>query len=169
MYPIYRLCCACLGLALAASAASAERPGPEAEDWTPVATSVLEDTRGGFALNSGLMVSFGLERLVSLNGNVVSRTSLQVADLTRLSPEQAQQTRDALSSVKLIQNGHDNIYVGAAPGQLAGGTVVQNNLNDQVIRSQTVISASLNSLALLKALQFQQSLGDALAGAAGPH
>lgn len=169
MRQIYRLCCACVGIVLVATAAAAERAGAPGDDWVPVPAGELEQARGGFTLGNGLAVSFGLERLVSLNGNVVSRTSLQLADVSRWTAAQAEQTREALSSVKLIQTGHDNIYLGVTPAQMAGGIVIQNSLNDQVIRSQTVISASVNSLALLKALQFQQSLGDAIARATGAH
>jgi hypothetical protein len=169
MQQIHRLCCACAGLVLVASAAGAAPAGQVGEDWTAVSADVLEGTRGGFSFGSGLAISFGLERLVSLNGSVVSLTRLQVPDLSRLSAEQAEQTREALSSVKLIQAGDDNIYVRAAPGQTSGGTVIQNSLNDQVIRSQTVITASVNSLSLLQALRFEHSLAETIAGAASPH
>jgi hypothetical protein len=168
MHNIYRLWTG-LGLVLAAAAAGAAPPGQVTDDWTPVSAEVLDDTRGGFVLDSGLAVSFGLERLVSLNGNVVSRTSLQLPDVSRLTAEQAQQTREALSAVKLVQAGHDNIYLQSTPGQTLGATVIQNSLNDQVIRSQTVITASVNSLALLQALRLERSLVEAIATAASPH
>jgi hypothetical protein len=134
-----------------------------------VSADVLDAARGGFANGDGLTVSFGLERIVSLNGEVVARTSLQVPDISHLTAEQVRQTSEALSSVKLIQAGHDNIYTRSLPDQLSGTTVVQNSLNDQAIRTQTVINASANSLGLLQSLNFGRSLAEALAGAAGPH
>lgn len=124
---------------------------------------------GGFTLGGGLQVALGIERLVSINGNMVSRTLLQVPDMTRLNHEQARQTGEALASVQLIQNGHDNFYTAAMAPQMLGGTVIQNSLNDQLIRSQTVIHASVNSMGLFKTLNFQGSLGEAIARTAGPH
>jgi hypothetical protein len=158
-----------VGFVLATASASATPPAQDTDDWTPVSAEVLDDTRGGFVLDSGLSVSFGLERLVSLNGTVVSRLLLEIPDVSRLTAEQAQQTREALSAVKLIQAGHDNIYLQSTPGQALGATVIQNSLNDQVIRAQTVITASVNSLALLQALRLERSLVEAIAVSASPH
>jgi hypothetical protein len=154
------------GLALAAGSAAA---APPAADWSPVSAGVLDAARGGFTDSHGLAVSFGLERLVSLNGEVIARTSVQVPDISHLTAEQVRQTSEALSSVKLIQAGHDNIYTRSLPSPMSGATVVQNSLNDQAIRTQTVINASANSLALLQTLNFGRSLAEALAGSAGPH
>ena len=155
-----------LALAACGAQAAAATAGP-ADDWTAVGEEQLDQMRGGFSTPAGLQLSLGIERLVSINGNIVSRTSFDIANLNHLSAEQLQQTRDALSSIKLIQNGSDNIYqAGAAPGAI-GGLVIQNTLNDQLIRSQTVISSTVNSASLLKSLNFQGSLSDALTRAAG--
>lgn len=162
--------CACWALALAAWPVHGETtPSGLGEGWVPVAQSVLDQSRGGFTFDSGLKLTLGIERVVSINGDVVSRTSLQLTDISRLSADQARQTSDALSAVKLVQNGRDNIYLGAMSVQTLGGTVIQNSLDDQLIRTHTVIHSSVNSMALLKTLNFQGSLGDALARAAGPH
>jgi hypothetical protein len=169
---IHRLVRACLcaavgfgaGIASAGIAAAGEPAG-----WRPVDTAVLDSTRGGFTLGSGLVLSFGIERLVSINGNVVARTNVELADLGRLGSGPAPQTGAALSSVNLIQNGHDNIYADASAAASLGGLVIQNSHNDQAIRSQTVISASVNSMSLLKALNFQNSVGEALARSANPN
>ena len=162
--------CACWALALAAWPVHGETPPAGLGDgWAPVAQSVLDQSRGGFTFDSGLKLTLGIERVVSINGDVVSRTSLQLTDISRLSADQARQTSDALSAVKLVQNGRDNIYLGAMSAQTLGGTVIQNSLNDQLIRTHTVIHSSVNSMALLTTLNFQGSLGDAIARAAGPH
>ena len=165
-----RSACAGWALALAAWPAHGEAPatglGP---GWAPVEESLLEQSRGGFTFETGLKLSLGIERVVSVNGEVVARTSVQLTDIGRLGAEQAQQTSDALSAVKLVQNGRDNIYLGAMSTQTLGGAVIQNSLNDQLIRTHTVIHSSVNSMALLKALNFQGTLGDAIARAAGPH
>lgn len=166
--PTLPFSCACLILALAAAPAAAQTPAPGAS-WVAVADAVLDQSRGGFTFDTGLQLALGIERDISINGELVSRTSLQLTDLSRLSAEQAQQTRDVLSAVKLVQNGRDNIYVGAMSTQTLGGAVIQNSLNDQLIQTQTVIHSSVNSMALLKTLNFQGSLGDAIARAASPH
>lgn len=173
LLPAIARACAAVMLAGAAGLAHAGAPAdgpagaPAGAQWVPVSAAILEHTRGGFTLGGGLEVSLGIERLVSINGNTVSRTTLQLGDMSRLSAEQARQTGEALSSVNLIQNGHDNIVVAALAPLPLGGTVIQNSLNDQLIRSQTVIHSSVNSMGLLKTLNFQGSLGDAITHAAG--
>jgi hypothetical protein len=155
-------------LALAACAAPAPAASEAGGGWTPVNEDQLAQLRGGFTIPGGLQMSLGIERLVSINGQVLARTRVDISDLNLLSDEQLRQTRDALSSVKLIQNGVDNIYQPGASAQAAAGVVIQNTLNDQLIRSQTVISSTVNSASLLKTLNFQRSLSDALTRAAGP-
>jgi hypothetical protein len=141
------------GLGAPAAATVATAPVDEAE---------LDSMRGGFGNDAGLRVSLGIERLVSINGDVLARVNVDIADLNHLTGEQARQTRDALSSVKLVQNGSDNIYqAGELPGT-TGGVVIQNTLNDQQIRSQTIINSTVNSASLLKTINFQASLNDAL-------
>ncbi len=154
-------------LALAGCSVPVAAATEPADDWVAVNDGQLDAMRGGFTTPAGLAVSLGIDRLVSINGNVVARTSFDIADLNHMSEEQARLTRDALSSVKLIQNGSDNIYQASESSRVIGGVVIQNTLNDQLIRSETVISSTVNSASLLKSLNFQASLSDALTRAAG--
>ncbi|MES2317630.1 MAG: hypothetical protein V4631_09065 [Pseudomonadota bacterium] len=155
---------ACLWCAAAGSTpVQAAPPG-----WVASDAATLDSMRGGFTMANGLTVSLGLERLVAINGAVVARTHVQVNDIGKLSEEQARQTSAALSSVKLIQNGSDNIYLAGFADATLGGTVIQNTLSDQHIGSRTVITASVNSIGLLKALNFNGNVSDAIARAAGP-
>jgi len=154
--------CACCLLALATRAEASE-PG-----WVPVERAMLDTMRGGFTIAGGLQVSLGIERLVTINGEVVSRTSLQLADLGRLNAEQARQTGAALSAVKLIQNGSDNIYTAGFSSDTLGGTVIQNSLNGQRIESSTIIHSTVNSIGLLTTMNFSGNVSDAIARAAGP-
>ncbi len=156
-----------VSLWLALAGCGAPAAAAAGDDWTPVAEDQLDQQRGGFDLGGGLKVSLGIERLVTINGDLVSRTSIDIADMQHLGAEQARQTRDALSSIKLIQNGRDNIYEAGESSRVIGGVVIQNTLNDQLIRSQTVISSTVNSASLLKTLNFQGTLSDALNRAAG--
>ncbi len=134
----------------------------------PVDAAVLDATRGGFTTPNGLTVSLGIERLVLLNGDVVARSSVQIADIAKLDAAQAQQTRAALSSVNLVQSGADTMNAAPMSGPL-GATVVQNALNNQHIDTRTVINSSVNSVGMLTTLNFQGSIGDALARAVLTH
>lgn len=153
------LCCL-LALGLPARAAPS--------GWVAVDAAALERQRGGFTTPGGLVLSIGIERLVAINGQVLARTSVQLANLNGLGAQQLQQTGAALSAVKLIQNGTGNMEHAAFADATLGGTIIQNTLSGQRIESRTIINASVNSLGLLKALNFNGSVSDAIARAAGP-
>ena len=118
---------------------------PEA-GWTAVSEETLEQARGGFDMPGGLSLSLGIERLVSINGSVVSSVAFTIADVAHLSVEEANLARTAVASM----------------------TVLQNSLNDQVLRTQTIVNGSVNSLGLLKLANFQDTLQNALGTVAGP-
>ncbi|MBC7505531.1 MAG: hypothetical protein H7267_07395 [Sandarakinorhabdus sp.] len=132
--------------------------------WIAVDGRRLSRARGGFSTAGGLELSLGIERTVSVNGDLVSRSTIQVADLRAMNPEQAQAVKTAFSSVNLIQNGVKNAI---DPGSLAPGTFVQNTLNDQMIGTRTVISTTVNSAGLMKELNFMSSVKDASLNALG--
>lgn len=147
MAPLWRVLAVC---ALAAhGAAQAD------DDWIPVSAARLDSMRGGFTTPAGLQIAIGVERLVSINGEQVSRTLLSAG-----MPGQ-------LDAGRLIQNGAGNVFTEST--MQAGATVIQNSLNNQIISTQTVITANLNSAALLRDLNFQQSLSTAAIAAAGSH
>lgn len=58
-------------------------------EWTPIDPARLDDMRGGFQLPSGATLSFGIERVVYVNGELAASTAVRVADLSRLSAEEA--------------------------------------------------------------------------------
>jgi hypothetical protein len=136
--------------------------------WAAVDAATLDGQRGGFTTTVGLDVSLGIERLVSINGELISRTSFQLADMARLDVEQARAASAALSTVNLIQNGGGNMALSGFSSDALGGTVIQNTLNDQHIASRTIINASVNSMALLKTINFNGNVGDAIAHAVVP-
>lgn len=139
-------------LLLAFAPAFAADPG-----WEPVGADQLDQARGGFTTPAGLELSLGIERLVTINGDVVARTSVQIADIRAISGAEALKAREALSATALVQNGAGNFFTGDS----VTGTFIQNSLNDQVIRSQTVISSTVNSTSIMKDLNFNQSVRDA--------
>lgn len=56
--------------------------------WKPVAQEKLDDMRGGFEM-PGLQVSFGIERAVYINGDLVVATSINIPDVSRITADQA--------------------------------------------------------------------------------
>jgi hypothetical protein len=138
-----KLLCSVL-LAASATAAAYADPTDPTDDWSAVDDSQLAQARGGFELGNGMLVSLGVERLVSINDTVVSHTRFSFPDVTQLSDAQARLASDALA-----------------------GVLVQNSLNDQAIRSQTTIDTTVANLQLLKAVNFESGLRDALSGAVG--
>ena len=155
---------ACLWCLLAGAAQVHAAPA----GWVAVDAAVLGQLRGGLSIAGGLQVSLGIERIVTINGEVQSRTSFQLTDIARLSEQQATLTRAALSDVKLIQNGGANMALAALPDASLGGTIIQNSLSGQHIDTRTLITASVNSMGLLKANNFHGNVSDAIARAAGP-
>lgn len=157
------------GLTMAAPA----EPAPGAALSSPfdlahaVDSVALDEARGGFITANGLVVTLGLERLVTINGNVVERTELQLGDIGKLASGQGSIPDEALGQLRLIQNG-DLRSVTPDSSALLGGTLIQNTLNDQLISTQTSINATVNTAGMLRALNFSTSLSNALSTAVAP-
>ncbi|WBS05447.1 hypothetical protein OU994_14775 [Pseudoduganella sp. SL102] len=128
--------------------------------WVPVPSHVLADARGGFETGGGLLVSLSVDRVLSLNGNVIASGQLSLdapALAAGISP---------LSTFQIARVGEGSALVGAA--QPLAGLVLQNSANDQLIRSQTTIDATVNSLTMLKQAHFGDSLRESLSTAILP-
>jgi hypothetical protein len=128
------------------------------EPWTPVPPERLEEMRGGFELPSGLLLSFGIERLVHVNGQLVASARLDIAG------GQVEGDPSAFNQTLLVQVGEGNRF---EPTGL-GGVVVQNTLDHQDIRISTRIDAQVGTLGVFQAIQHQEALQGALAGAVLP-
>jgi hypothetical protein len=142
--------------------------GAEAgEMWLAVSHRELDTLRGGFNLGDGLMVSFGISRVAYINEQLVASTTLQFGDITRLSAQQAARLGQQLMlQPQIVQNGPGNaLQEGAVSSPLA--TVVQNTLNDQLVRTQTVINVSSNGLSALRNMNLQATIQSALNNALG--
>ncbi len=150
----------CFGVGLSAE----ERNTFQPSEWAAVSDEQLDNTRGGFEVSSGLNVSFGIVRTVSINGDLVNRTSFDLPDVTKITADQAKIVSTAIAEAGLIQNGAGNFVNAGVSTGLATGTVIQNSLNDQQIQTLTVINTGVNSLGLLKALNTQTAFNDALLG-----
>jgi len=132
------------------------------DDWIAVDDSQLEQARGGFDAGNGMLVSLGVERLVSINGGVVASSRFDYADVTKLSAAEINAASMALAGVRVSDGGA--MALPDSPGAL----LIQNSLNDQAIRSQTTISTTVSNLAMLKSLNFEGVLRAALSAAVGP-
>lgn len=137
-------------------------PASAPDGWEPIGSEALEDLRGGFTTPSGLAISLGVDRLVSINGAVVARTNFEFAGLGGPAGAAAAQAHEAIGNIGLIQNGPGNTFVNTMGTDALGATVIQNTLNDQTIRNQTVINATVNSATLMHALNLHESVAQAL-------
>ena len=136
-------------------------------EWAAVSDEQLGGMRGGFDAGAGLNVSFGIDRSVMINGDLVTKTSFHLPDVTKITAEQAQLASAAIGQISIVQNGSGNSVDLAANSQFRAGTVIQNSLNDQWIQTLTVINAGVNSLGLLNAINAQTVLKEALLGSIG--
>lgn len=133
-------------------------------EWEAVSDEHLGSLRGGFDPGAGLLVSFGIVRTVMINGDLVTRTSFSLPDVTKITAGQAKIASDAIAQVGIVQNGSGNIIDPAVISQLPISTVIQNSLNDQRIQTLTIINTGVNSLGFLKGINTHSALKDALLG-----
>lgn len=158
---------ACRAMLLAGACGAAQaQAGAPVDGWTAVDADTLDQQRGGFDLPGGLNLSLGIERVVSVNGEVLSRTNVAIADMATMNAGQLLQARAALGSSQLIQLGGNNFAAGDL-GLPNGATLIQNSLNDQTIRAHTTITSTVNSMALIKDLNFHSTIRDAVVRSAG--
>lgn len=143
--------------------------------WWTVGDAQLADLRGGFDVGTGLIVSFGVSRAVYINNQLVTQTTLQLPDLSRLNAcqvadltkqIQSQISSQLASKGQVIQNGPGNTV---SPGAIVVplGSYIQNTLNNQTIRTETLIEATTNGLGMLKSMNLQATIRDAVSQAVG--
>jgi len=156
----------CKPAAQPAQAARPARRSAMGDNVVAMSERSLDRVRGGFQTSNGLQISFGIERAVYINGALVTTTSLNLSDLGKVSNGQSQNPLASAAAgsgtLTLIQNGAGNTFVAGPVSATTLGTVVQNTLNDQKIQSLTSINATVNSLQLVKAQNFESSLRGAL-------
>lgn len=171
----------CLLGALTGAAHAA--PPRQERVWMAVGDQQLESMRGGFSMGNGLLVSFGITRAVFINGALITETTLNVGRMADLSPAQASELSQRLETLNLVQNGPGNTFASgpastttspAAAGPtvtaIAGsstGTLIQNSLNNQQIRYQTIINASSNGLGMVRSLNLHNTLADSIRQSVG--
>jgi len=126
--------------------------------WTAVAPDRLQTMRGGYRLPSGLNLSFGIERVVFINGALVATTSVNIADIGGMTAAEAEALVAATGPL-LIQNGPGNTFTA---GNGPAGLTIQNSLDDQTISSLTTLNIAADTLGLYKSLNTQSTLQDAI-------
>lgn len=126
----------------------------------PVSMGRLTTVRGGFDLGEGLNISFGIERAIYVDGNLVTYLNVTIPDVAHITAQQAMSLATALSTVT-VQVGSGNAFdpssattasasqtakiplvipvgsnpVGASMTQASTAAVIQNALNNPVVRS----------------------------------
>lgn len=156
------LTCFCIGLPAAAQEASGHG-APLGEEWRPIDPARLAGMRGGLLMPSGTVLSFGIERVVHVNGQLVASVSVRVPDIARLDPEQAQAIADFNQGL-LVQVGEGNHF---DPSGNPGGVVIQNTLDNQHISTATYIELGAGTLDVFQNLNTATALSDALIRAPG--
>jgi hypothetical protein len=162
--------------------------------WVAVSNQTLDKMRGGFDAGAGLMVSFGISRAVYINGSLVTSMTLNIGRVSELTSAQIADVNRQLAALGLIQNGPGNsvqtagqaaastsastavdsgggdatiVTSGPSVNITPGATVIQNSLNHQQIISQTVISATSNAASIIKGLNLQNTINEAIGKAIG--
>lgn len=128
----------------------------------PVPEARLDALRGGYALPGGLSIAFGLERTVSINGELVVSQRIDIPDLSRMTADQAQQLAQLAQGHTVEVGGASSVHPGT------GMLVIQNALDGQRIQASTTLHTAVNTLTLLQTLNFNQSLSDALRPGGSP-
>ena len=100
--------------------------------WEHASDGELDALRGGFVLPNGINIDFNIEKVILLNGVITSSTNFQL-------PE----------NMSLLQNGMQNVAPALQGSAL--GSVIQNNLDNQVISTMNTINIELSNLKNLDA------------------
>ncbi|MDN5940515.1 MAG: hypothetical protein L0H94_01420 [Nitrospira sp.] len=126
---------------------------------TPVSEAALDHMRGGFQSNqNGPVMSFGIEKSVWVNGQLVTSTVLNIPDLMKLDGDQNQ-------TFTHIQTGDGNTLPPGMALLPTDMTVLQNTLDNQILRDQTIINATVESLDWARSLALGDALSQATVGA----
>jgi hypothetical protein len=147
-----------------------------------VSNAQLDSTRGGFDVNSTLL-SIGISRAVFINDELVITTTLNMpglsadshvnspATLTRQLGAGAKtdvRAPGAPSSPVVILNGNGMSLIQNGPGNTAAlqpnipsaGSIIQNTLDNQSLRTLTTINAKVFSKSIMQGLNMTSSMRD---------
>lgn len=123
----------------------------------------LEQLRGGFSVaqgNQSLNVSFAIQQVAYINGQLVAQTALTL-------PEGMTGSSLAQSALppQVIQMGANNQFALPLGSPQQTLTVIQNSLNGQSIATATIIDATVTARQFLHGVMVSHLMSDALARA----
>lgn len=160
----------CAGSACAAqpdAASTAYAHNASLASALPVSDAVLAQARGGFDLGNGLLASFGISRMVYINGNLVASASVNIPDLSHIDSTQAAALAALLGDATLIRNGPGNFVDPASFNHAFGAIVIQNTLDNQRIQGITTVNATVRNLAQFNSMNLASGLQQALINSRG--
>ena len=138
-------------------------PRPLGHEWVPVDPARLAGMRGGMQLPSGLSLSFGIDRVVYVNGDLVASTRVNVPDIAHMTSEQAA-ALVSLNQGMVVQIGAGNMVT---PGTATNGLVIQNTLDNQDIRALTTLHVGVDTLGMLQEINSYDALRNAMIASPG--
>jgi hypothetical protein len=159
---ILLLALCCIGAPVAAQGAGGHGAAL-GEEWQPIDPARLASMRGGLQMPSGTVLSFGIERVVQVNGQLVASVSVRIPDIAHVDAAQAQALADFNQGI-LVQVGEGNRF---DPSRIPGSVVIQNTLDNQNISVATYIDVGAGTLDTFQNLNSSAALGDALMRAPG--
>lgn len=131
---------------------------PQLAGWVAVDPALLDEMRGGFSTADGTLLSFGIERAVYVNGELMATTRVQIPDLARMTAEQANDLARFNEGV-VVQVGDANTF---EPVGGLNGLVIQNSLDGQDIRALTTVNVGVDTLSAFQDLNDAATLHTAL-------
>lgn len=140
---------------------------PLGQQLAALDTGSLDEIRGGFELDgTGLKFSFGIERAVFINGELIASTTLNLRDLqvtAGVGGTASAVPSGASGALGIVQNGAGNSVATTITPNMVG-TVIQNSLDNQKIQNVTTINASVNSLQAVRAISVQSAIQSGIVG-----
>ncbi|BDU16816.1 hypothetical protein [Lysobacter auxotrophicus] len=157
-------CIALAALACCAPALAAPPASVLGAEWVAIDPALLDDMRGGFLTSGGTALSFGIERAVFVNGELLATTRVQIPDVARMTADQAQELQRFNQGV-VVQIGGGNTF---EPSGAPGGIVIQNTRDGQDIRALTTVNVGVDTLQAFQDLNTQSTLHNAMVTATAP-
>lgn len=144
-----------MGLGMGMSLAMGYEGNADFTRRTPVSETELDRMRGGFQSDQNTpFISFGIERSVVINGQLVRSTVLDIPNLMQFDGNPS-------GTFTHIQTGGGNTLTPDMASLQTFMTAIQNSLDNQTIQSQTIINATVPALSWAQSL----ALGNALSQA----
>ena len=97
------------------------------KDWQIASNAELDSLRGGFTLPNGMVINFSLEKVIYRNGVEIFTSFFELP-----------------KNIQLIQNGNLNVAKDLSNSIL--NSAIQNNLDNQVIRTVNTINIDISNL-----------------------